>query len=130
MSGNPITHFNKRVTNRVLGRFAGTPHGPFALVRHVGRRSGKAYETPIIVRRAGDAFVIALTYGDSVDWYRNLLAAGQGTLRWHARTYAIGKPEPLDRATALRAFPAPQQFILRLVGIQHFARMPSTKTTA
>jgi deazaflavin-dependent oxidoreductase (nitroreductase family) len=129
MSLTPIRHFNNRVTNRVLGRFAGTPHGPFALVRHVGRRSGKAYETPIMVRRRGNYFVIALTYGDRVDWYRNLQAAGQGTLLWHARTYAIGKPEPLDRTTALRAFAVPQRFILRLVGIRQFARLPAAKQT-
>jgi hypothetical protein len=40
--------------------------------------------------------VIALTYGPEVDWYRNMLAAGGGTLLWHKRVYVVGKPEPID----------------------------------
>ena len=41
-----LARFNARVTNRVTGPFAGRLPG-FAVVRHVGRRSGNAYETPV-----------------------------------------------------------------------------------
>jgi hypothetical protein len=36
-----IRTFNKYVTNRLLRRFANCSRGPFAIIRHVGRRSGK-----------------------------------------------------------------------------------------
>ncbi len=62
--------FNKHVTNPILGRLAGRRRGPFALVKHVGRRSGRHYQTPIIAVPVADGFVIALTYGSHVDWYR------------------------------------------------------------
>src|SRR6266566_10163061 len=95
MAHHRLRTFNKHITNRITRWFARLSHGPFALIRHVGRRSGTPYETPIMVRWAAEGFVVALTYGESVDWYRNLLSAGQGTLLWHGRDYVLGKPEPL-----------------------------------
>lgn len=101
-----IRIFNKYVTNKVFRGFASRSRGPFAVIRHVGRRSGKRYETTIMVWHRGEGFVIALTYGPKVDWYRNMLAAGGGTVFWHRRLYTVGKPEPINAGTALLAFPA------------------------
>lgn len=116
-----IRYFNKYVLNRVTRRSAGSRHSAFALVRHVGRRSGKTYETPLIVAPLDDGFVLALTYGPDVDWYRNLMASGHGTLLWHGQAIAIGMPEPIDRARAIQAFSPFEQFILRRTGMRHFA---------
>lgn len=114
---------NKRITNPLLRTFANASHGPFAIIRHVGRRSGKPYETTIMVWPLGEGFVIALTYGDSVDWYRNILAAGRCTLRWHGREYTLGKPEPIDVRTALPAFPPLIKMILRIRGTLQFVQV-------
>ncbi len=124
MFPNRIRYFNKHVTNRILRRFASSSRGPFAVIYHVGRRSGKPYETTIMVWPLGDGFVIALTYGESVDWYRNILAAGLGTLLWHGSVYAVGKPEPIDVETALPAFPLAFRPILRR-RVQQFMRVKS-----
>jgi deazaflavin-dependent oxidoreductase (nitroreductase family) len=113
-----IRILNKYVTNRVLRGLASCSRGPFAIIGHVGRRSGKPYETVIMVWPTREGFVIALTYGPQVDWLRNLLAAGGGTVFWHKRLYAIGKPEPIDAQTALPAFPAPLRLIFRTFGRQ------------
>lgn len=113
-----IRTLNKHVTNRLLRRFASSSHGPFAIIGHVGRHSGKPYETVIWVWPTREGFVIALTYGPEVDWYRNMLAAGGGTVFWHRRLYAVGKPEPIDAETALPAFPALFRLIFRTVGRQ------------
>ena len=121
-----IRIFNKYVTNRLLRVFTNLSHGPFAIIRHVGRRSGKPYETVIMVWPTGEGFVIALTYGPEVDWYRNMLAAGGGTLVWHKRVYVVGKPEPIDAKTALPAFPAAFRPIFRRAGMQDFVWMRSS----
>ena len=123
MLRNRIRTFNKYVTNRILRGFASCSRGPFAIIRHVGRRSGKPYETMIMIWPMGDGFVIALTYGPEVDWYRNVLAAGHATLLWHGRVYALEKPEPIAVQTALSAYPQPQRLILRMLGTQHFVSM-------
>jgi deazaflavin-dependent oxidoreductase (nitroreductase family) len=124
-----IRVFNKYVTNRVLRGLASCSRGPFAIIGHLGRRSGKPYETVIMVWPTREGFVIALTYGPQVDWLRNLLAAGGGTVFWHKRLYAVGKPEPIDAQTALLAFPSPLRLIFRLFGRQEeFVQVKSSGT--
>ena len=122
-----IRTFNKYVTNRLLRKFVSCSRGPFAIIGHVGRRSGKPYETVIWVWPTREGFVIALTYGRSVDWYRNMLAAGGGTVFWHRRLYTVGKPELIDAKTALPAFPAPFRLIFRTFGRQEeFVQLKSS----
>ena len=123
MSHTRIRAFNKHYFNRLVRRFAGVSRTPFALIRHIGRRSGKPYETPIIVMRQGNGFVIALTYGPEVDWYRNVQAAGEATLLWHNQEYALKQPETLSPQEGLSAFPPPFRQILGLLGTRDFVRM-------
>jgi deazaflavin-dependent oxidoreductase (nitroreductase family) len=118
MLPNRLRIFNKYITNRLLRWFTSLSHGPFAIIRHVGRRSGKPYETVIWVWQMREGFVIALTYGPEVDWYRNMQAAGGGKIFWHKKLYVVGKPEPIDAETALTAFPAFFRLIFRTFGRQ------------
>jgi deazaflavin-dependent oxidoreductase (nitroreductase family) len=113
----------KYTLNPVTRRVARSSFGPFAIVQHVGRRSGKPYETPIIVSPVKDGFVIELTYGPDVDWHKNVLAAGGCTIIRHGKTFVIDKIEPLDTATGRAAFPRPQRLILRVLGRKHFEKM-------
>jgi deazaflavin-dependent oxidoreductase (nitroreductase family) len=123
MSHNRIRTFNKHITNRITRRFASSSRGPFAVIRHVGRRSGKPYETMLMIWPVGDDFVIVLTYGPEVDWYRNLLAAEHASVLWHRKVYAIEKPEPLEKATAMTAFPPFIRQILGRLSVQDFVRV-------
>ena len=118
-----IRAFNKRVFNRVIMRVAGRRHSPIAVVRHVGRKSGKPYETPVMVAPIKDGFLFALTYGPEVDWYRNVSAAGRTALRWQGRTYRIENPKAVGRRSALPAFPLPLRAMLLLLGTRHFVVM-------
>ena len=117
--------FVKRFVNPILRNIAQTSRGPFALLRHVGRRSGKAYEIPIMVWPVTDGFVIALTYGPHVDWLRNLQAAGCGSLRWHKREYVIENPRFIEAKNALPALPPLIRFILGLRGSEEFVKLTS-----
>lgn len=113
----------KHVINRLTSRNAGSAKSHFAILRHVGRRSGKEFETPIMVSQLGEDFVLALTYGPKVDWYRNLQANGKGTLTWHGKTYTIEKLEQLDRSTGLSVHHLHERMILRLLNVQNFVRV-------
>lgn len=112
----------KHTLNRLTTRIARGTRGPFALVRHVGRKSGRQYETPIIVAPADGGFVIELTYGDQVDWYRNVRAAGGCRILLHGTEWVITDFEPLDAATGRAAFTPAQQRILRLLRRTHFVK--------
>jgi deazaflavin-dependent oxidoreductase (nitroreductase family) len=113
----------KHSLNRLTRRMARGTAGPFALVQHVGRRSGRAYETPIIVRPVPGGFVAELTYGPAVDWYQNVTAAGGCTIVWHGRVYRVTRIEPMPPETGLAAFSAVQRAILRRVKPQHFMKL-------
>jgi deazaflavin-dependent oxidoreductase (nitroreductase family) len=113
----------KHTLNPLTRRVARTRSGPFALVRHVGRRSGKTYETPIIVTTLGPDIVIELTYGDQVDWYKNVQAAGGCTILWHRREYVIDGLQPLPPEQGRAAYPAPARLILRLLHRRDFVRL-------
>lgn len=115
--------FNKFVTNPLLRTFANSSRGPFAVLRHNGRRSGKPYETTIMVWPLEDSFVIALTYGEAVDWYRNILAAGGCTLHWHGREFTLGKPEPIETKRAVQAFPPLLRLAFRTRPTMPFVQM-------
>jgi hypothetical protein len=76
----------------------------------------------ILAERVEDHFLVALTYGPEVDWYRNVLAAGACTLVWHRHVYRLDQPEPMAAESALPLFPPPQRLILRLLCTRHFVR--------
>jgi deazaflavin-dependent oxidoreductase (nitroreductase family) len=117
-----IGTFLKHTLNPLTIRAAKGKGGPFALVRHVGRKSGKSYETPIIVQPTSGGFVIELTYGDQVDWYRNVRAAGGCGILYHRVEYVIDGFEPMAAADGIAAFTPGQQRILRLLRREHFVK--------
>jgi deazaflavin-dependent oxidoreductase (nitroreductase family) len=118
-----VRQFNKCTFNPWILKSAGRAHSPFAVVGHIGRRSGAAYKTPVIVRPVQDGFVFALTYGPGVDWYHNILAAGSCTLRWRGEAYKLDQPVTLSAEAGLLAFPVSLRWILKLNGKRDFFRM-------
>ncbi|KAA1249280.1 nitroreductase family deazaflavin-dependent oxidoreductase [Mycobacterium simiae] len=92
--------FNKHLLNPAMMRMAGRKHWYAAVIEHVGRHSGKKYATPVVAEQASDGFIIPLPYGTHTDWLRNVLAAGQATIRVHGETYEAVAPQIIDAATA------------------------------
>ena len=123
-----LARFNLLVTNRVLGPLARRAPG-FAIVSHVGRRSGRAYRTPVAARRSGDGFIIALAFGAQVDWYRNLVAAGGGTIHWRGDVYSVTAPERVEAATVLTTFDPVQRFLLRIAGIDGYIQVRDAESS-
>lgn len=112
-----------RTLNRLTLRLARAGRGPFTIVRHRGRRSGRTYETPIVVGRLGHDFVAELTYGDQVQWYRNVVAAGGCELARGDRTVRIVGVEPLSTVEGLAAFGGLRSVVLRLLKRHEFRRL-------
>jgi deazaflavin-dependent oxidoreductase (nitroreductase family) len=128
---NRMRFLNKRIFNRITLRFAGASFSPISIIRHVGRRSGLPYKTPVIaVRPFANQFMFALPYGHNVVWYRNILAAGRGTVIWHSKEYRVEKPQPLVEKTDLTTLPFVLRLIVRVIGGQHFIQMKIIKVNA
>jgi deazaflavin-dependent oxidoreductase (nitroreductase family) len=113
-----LARFNRHVTNRVLGPAARRLPG-FAVVSHVGRRSGRVHRTPVNLFRDGDRYVIALTYGADSQWVRNVLAAGAVDIETRGRRRRLVAPEVVhDPRRSL--VPAPIRPVLGLVRVSDF----------
>lgn len=87
----------------------------WALIRHRGRRSGTAYETPIAVVPTADASIvmIGLPWGATTNWARNVVAAGGASLRWRGRDLELVHPRIVDGAGAERLAKAPLRPVLK-----------------
>jgi deazaflavin-dependent oxidoreductase (nitroreductase family) len=122
---NIIRFLNKYGLNKLTILFAGKKHSPFAILLHTGRKSGKQYALPIIVQPHKDGFVIALTYGKEVDWFKNVMHAGVCGVIWKTRNYPLNDPKILFPAEGLSAFPNPERSILKIMKIQDFLWLKS-----
>jgi deazaflavin-dependent oxidoreductase (nitroreductase family) len=113
-----LARFNLRVTNPILGRMAWWMPG-FAVLTHVGRRSGVSHRSPVNLFRNGDRYVIACTYGPDAQWVRNVVAAGGCQVRTRGHDVELTAPELVhdaDRALV----PAPVRAVLGVVGVDDF----------
>jgi deazaflavin-dependent oxidoreductase (nitroreductase family) len=113
-----LARFNRVVTNRVLGPLARYLPG-FAIVSHVGRRSGRRYRTPVNLFRRGGGYVIALTYGADSQWVRNVLAVGCADIESRGRRLHLIDPEVV-RDPARSMVPTPVRVPLGLANVDEF----------
>ena len=106
-------------------RLAGTRFLPlYGVVQHRGRRSGKTFRTPVVVRPTGDGFIVPMPWGERTDWYRNVRAAGGCVLRWKGRDYPVVQPELIDDPAEVgTAFGAFQRMMMARLGINHSLRL-------
>lgn len=93
-----VAVFNKHVNNRVQRLWAWLLP-PWAILRHVGRKSGAVYRTPIVGFVCGEEFAVPLLYGEQSDWARNLIAADGGVLERKGRKYVLQTPRIVDSAS-------------------------------
>lgn len=125
-SGVLMMRFRKRwlakinivFTNRITGLFAGWLPG-FGILTHVGRKSGKRYQTPVNVFGPPNGFTIALTYSSQSEWVKNVLAAGGCELKTRGRKYQLSTPNVVCDPTRQR-FPILVRIVLRIVGADEY----------
>jgi deazaflavin-dependent oxidoreductase (nitroreductase family) len=110
----------KNTVNRVTTPVARSGHGPFSLIRHVGRTSGRTYETPLILARVPDGFIAELTYGERVNWYRNVVAAGGCVVVYRGSEYRVTAIEPCDSDRGRNAYPTPFRQVLKAMRRKEF----------
>lgn len=121
-----LARFNRHVTNPIQRMWAGRAP-TFGILEHVGRKSGKAYRTPLSVFSTDDGVAIMLTYGPDRDWLKNILAAGDARMQRHGKTISLTDPQVVTKAEAARSvkgrarpvfarLPFEQAVLLRRIG--------------
>jgi deazaflavin-dependent oxidoreductase (nitroreductase family) len=112
-----------RVTRPLALRSAGNEGSSTSVVRHVGRRSGRSYQTPVVAVEHDDSFLIALPYGERTDWLKNVLAKGSATLVTDGCTYEVDEPEVIPMARATTYFRPREQRMHRQFGVDSALRV-------
>lgn len=93
-----MAQINKRIFNpREVRR------GKYPVVTHIGRSSGKSYQTPLDAYPTKDGYVLVARYGPESDWVRNILAAGTASLHVDGDEHALGSPRLVSQEEALEA---------------------------
>ena len=123
-----LARFNRVVTNRIARRVAGRAPG-FAIVEHVGRRSGRTYRTPVNIFRDGeDRYVIALTYGRDSQWVRNVLAAGGAEVVTRGRRLRLVEPVVV-RDEQRTMMPAGVRSVLGVIRVDDFMVLTQARSS-
>jgi deazaflavin-dependent oxidoreductase (nitroreductase family) len=120
--------------NPVVRKFAGRRHFNMAgQIRHVGRKSGRSYVTPVTARAAGDLIVVPLSFGSKSDWVRNVMAAGGCEVRLdghdyvgtHARLVTLADAGPVLETAYTRS----QLRLMKRLGIQQVLYLDAAPAT-
>ncbi len=90
-----------RLTAPITRALAGRRFFPlWAVVRHIGRKTGRVLMVPVAVRVTPELFIVVLPWGPGTNWARNVLAAGGCVVRWKGADHSTDRPEVVGVAAA------------------------------
>ena len=114
-----MRRINRAFTNPLMRPLAGRLP-PLAIAHHVGRKSGRRYQTPVLTFSTDEGFVTPLPYGTDTDWCLNWIEAGEGVVEVAGRRTAVANPRVVSADDALPLLPAFMRLSLRLLGLPGF----------
>ena len=118
-----VRQMNRSFWNPRAMRTAGQPGAVASVIQHRGRTSGTPYETPIGPYATDDGFVVALPYGTTPDWLKNVMAAGSAVLIHEGDTIPVGNLEVVSSDIAFAYIPQSEQRSLRAFDVDQFLRV-------
>jgi hypothetical protein len=115
-----VRAFAKHIFNPFMLWVAARRHTYYAVLHHVGRRSGRVYVTPVVAKLTSNGVLIPLPYGAGTDWCRNVLAASGCTLTLDGQDYALTSPAVIPASEAEPLLPPKNVQVWRRVGIRNY----------
>ena len=121
-----VRRVNRAFTNPRVLKSAGTAGASASVVHHVGRTTGRRYETPIGAMPTDTGFLIALPYGTRADWLGNVLAVGSATIVDGGNTYEVHAPEVVPTVAVADQLPPGERRTLRLFKVDRCLQVRTT----
>ena len=118
-----IRIFNKYIFNRITLAFAESGKGPFSVIYHKGRHSGRTYRAPVLASYVDETIIIPLSYGEKVDWLRNTLAQGGCEIIRKNERIGATNPEVIDSAAAFAILPEKRRRLFERFKMEKFLRL-------
>lgn len=110
-----------RLPNRFVRLLACQLPG-LGVVVHRGRRTGRAYKTPVKLFRQGDHYLVGCVYGVDSDWVQNVLTAGHCELLTRRRQLTVHEVQ-LVHDEDQGVLPLLVRIVFRLLRISDFVRL-------
>ena len=95
----------------------------WGVVRHTGRKSGRAFATPIALAATREHIYIPLPWGERTDWCRNVVAAGGAVVRYRGHDVRANDPQVVGVGEARSAYPSLIRPLIGAIGISRFLRL-------
>jgi deazaflavin-dependent oxidoreductase (nitroreductase family) len=111
-------HINKRVFNPGQIKKGVSP-----VLTHVGRSSGKTFQTPLDAHPVDGGYIFILVYGSGSDWVKNVLAAGKASLRLKGEEIALDSPRLVTGDAAWQLLPATTKRPPKFLRISEYLQM-------
>lgn len=125
-----VRKMNRRFMNPRQMRTAGTPGAYAGIIHHVGRRSGREYQTPVGIVPAENGVAIVLPYGTRPDWLQNVLAAGQAEITYEGRRFPVTDPQVVPIESSGAAFTTADRRTQRLYQVDLCLRLRTATVPA
>ena len=122
-----IRVFNKHFFNRITLWLSKRGKGPYSVITHKGRRTGRIYKTPVLATFVDDFIFIPLSYGDHVDWLRNVLAYDSCKILWKSKEITAIDPEVIEAGIAISFLPEDRRELFQRFEVDKFLRMTRSK---
>jgi len=87
-----------------------------SMIRHVGRTSGKRYETPVSPFRKGNLVAIGLLHGKT-NWVKNVLDAGEAEIVLGGRDVRLVNPRVIPAGGDTSGLPRAARTVGRHAGV-------------
>jgi deazaflavin-dependent oxidoreductase (nitroreductase family) len=94
---------------------------------HVGRSSGRTFETPLDAHPIDGGYLFIMNYGRDSDWVKNILASGSATLRVEGRELALESPRVISKEEALPSLPPTSKWPAERMNVIEGLRMDSVR---
>jgi deazaflavin-dependent oxidoreductase (nitroreductase family) len=120
---NWIRYFNKRYFNRLTLYLTRRGRGPFSIITHTGRKSGNTYNTPVLATFLGDDIFIPLSYGNQVDWLKNVLVEGGCILQKRDTFLTLVQPRVIPKEAAMEKLPPNRRRLFQHADLKEFVWM-------
>ncbi len=88
----------------------------FGVIAHVGRTSGRSYDTVVSPVRSGNVVAVGLMHGKT-NWVKNVLAAGEADLHLGRRDVHLVHPRVVPAGGDATGLPRVARLLARRVGV-------------
>jgi len=99
---------------------------PLAVIHHVGRRTGRPYQTPVMAFPTPGGWVVALVYGADVQWLQNALRSGGVALTRSGERHQVSQVRQLDTVAGAPLLPAWARAVMRAAYVRDYVLLVAT----